>query len=78
MAAGSEDATEACCGLGPLKATMGCFSKEMACRSPEKHVWWDLYSPTEAIDALVANWSWSPPSPSGSVALQQLAGESSA
>ncbi|KAL6595663.1 hypothetical protein ACP70R_048003 [Stipagrostis hirtigluma subsp. patula] len=41
---------------------MGCFSKEMACRSPEKHVWWDLYSPTEAIDALVANWSWSPPS----------------
>ncbi|KAL6641982.1 hypothetical protein ACP70R_020163 [Stipagrostis hirtigluma subsp. patula] len=84
---GFEEAREACCGLGPFKATMGCFSKEMACRTPEKHVWWDLYSPTEAVDALVANWSWSPPSPSGSgsdsdvsicstVALQQLAGGS--
>uniref|UniRef100_A0A0A9GYF3 Uncharacterized protein n=1 Tax=Arundo donax TaxID=35708 RepID=A0A0A9GYF3_ARUDO len=60
---GFEEAREACCGLGPFKATMGCFSKEIACRTPEKHVWWDLYSPTEAAAALVTNWSWSPPPP---------------
>jgi hypothetical protein len=22
-------------------------------------VWWDLYTPTDAVAALVANWSWS-------------------
>ncbi|XP_062204672.1 GDSL esterase/lipase At1g71250-like [Phragmites australis] len=78
---GFEEAREACCGLGPFKGTMGCFSKEMACRTPERHVWWDLYSPTEAVDSLVANWSWSPPPGSGSdvmsicspITLQQLA-----
>ncbi|KAK3118296.1 hypothetical protein QOZ80_9BG0696840 [Eleusine coracana subsp. coracana] len=79
---GFEEATEACCGLGPFKASMGCFSKEMACRSPERHVWWDLYSPTEAVDALVTNWSWSL-SPGSQlsicspIALHQLAGSSS-
>ncbi|RLN27830.1 hypothetical protein C2845_PM05G06700 [Panicum miliaceum] len=56
--AGLEETREACCGLGPLKATVGCLSKEMACAAPERHLWWDLYSPTEAVDALVANWSW--------------------
>ncbi|KAL6595672.1 hypothetical protein ACP70R_048012 [Stipagrostis hirtigluma subsp. patula] len=70
-----------------FKTTMGCFSKEMSCRTPEMHVRWDLYSSTEAVDALVANWSWPPPSPSGSgsgvsicgpVSLQQLAGGSPA
>jgi len=32
----------------------------MACgaAAAARHVWWDLYSPTEAVDALVANWSW--------------------
>ncbi|KAL6905711.1 hypothetical protein ACP4OV_003312 [Aristida adscensionis] len=86
---GFEEAREACCGLGPFKATMGCFSKEMACRSPERHVWWDLYGPTEAVDGLLVNWSWSSPPPppaaaSGSgvmsicspVTLRQLAGGS--
>ncbi|TVU50697.1 hypothetical protein EJB05_02077, partial [Eragrostis curvula] len=69
--------------VGPFKASIGCFSKEMACRTPERHVWWDLYSPTEAVDALVANWSWSPPpqrpgsdstSICSPISLQQLAG----
>ncbi|PUZ43528.1 hypothetical protein GQ55_8G017200 [Panicum hallii var. hallii] len=69
--AGLEETREACCGLGPFKATVGCLSKEMACGAPERHLWWDLYSPTEAVDALVANWSWgssssSPPPDSAS------------
>ncbi|CAN6362133.1 unnamed protein product [Urochloa humidicola] len=83
---GFEETREACCGLGPFKATVGCLSKEMACGAPERHVWWDLYSPTDAVAALVANWSWgSPPAArSGSddvmmmsictpISLQQLA-----
>jgi phosphoketolase len=45
--------------VGPFKATVGCLSKEMACGSPERHVWWDLNTPTDAVAALVANWSWS-------------------
>ena len=28
---GLEETREACCGLGPFKATVGCLSKEMAC-----------------------------------------------
>ncbi|CAN6380432.1 unnamed protein product [Urochloa humidicola] len=84
---GFEETREACCGLGPFKATVGCLSKEMACGAPERHVWWDLYTPTDAVAALLANWSWhSPPAParSGSddvmmmsictpISLQQLA-----
>ncbi|CAO2147509.1 unnamed protein product [Urochloa humidicola] len=82
---GFEETREACCGLGPFKATVGCLSKEMACRAPERHVWWDLYTPTDAVANLVADWSWgSPPAGSGSdvimmgictpISLQQLAG----
>ena len=57
---GLEETREACCGLGPFKATVGCLSKEMACGAAERrHVWWDLYTPTEAVHALLANWSWS-------------------
>ncbi|KAG0528539.1 hypothetical protein BDA96_05G021000 [Sorghum bicolor] len=79
---GLEETREACCGLGPLRATVGCVSKEMACGTPERHVWWDLYTPTEAADDLVANWSWtSSSSDSGAgatsicrpISLQQLA-----
>ena len=56
---GLEETREACCGLGPFKATVGCLSKEMACGAAERrHVWWDLYTPTEAVHALLANWSW--------------------
>ncbi|OEL35019.1 hypothetical protein BAE44_0003960 [Dichanthelium oligosanthes] len=61
---GLEETREACCGLGPFKATVACLSKEeMVCSAPERHVWWDLYSPTETVDALIANWSWRSPSP---------------
>ncbi|AQK57139.1 SGNH hydrolase-type esterase superfamily protein [Zea mays] len=74
----SNPTTEACCGLGPMRATVGCVSKEMACGAPERHVWWDIYSPTEAADALVTNWSWSSDgsgatSICGPISLQQLA-----
>ncbi|KAJ1273988.1 hypothetical protein BS78_05G028900 [Paspalum vaginatum] len=82
---GFEDAREACCGLGPFRATVGCLSKAMACGRPERRVWWDLYSPTEAVDALLATWAWRPPADSdssssttkgsicGPISLQQLA-----
>ncbi|CAO2140698.1 unnamed protein product [Urochloa humidicola] len=77
---GFEETREACCGLGPFKATVGCLSKEMACAAPERHVWWDLYAPTDAVANLVADWSWeSPPAGSGMmgisspISLQQLA-----
>ncbi|CAN6344274.1 unnamed protein product [Urochloa humidicola] len=81
---GFEETREACCGLGPFKATVGCLSKEMACAAPERHVWWDLYTTTDAVANLVADWSWgSPPAGSGSdvimmgicspISLQQLA-----
>jgi len=79
---GLEETREACCGLGPFKATVGCLSKEMACGAAERrHVWWDLYTPTEAVHALLANWSWSTstsPAPTMSsicspMSLQQLA-----
>jgi hypothetical protein len=75
---GFEETREACCGLGPMRATVGCVSKEMACGAPERHVWWDIYSPTEAADALVTNWSWSSDgsgatSICGPISLQQLA-----
>ncbi|XP_034605974.1 GDSL esterase/lipase At5g55050 [Setaria viridis] len=60
---GLDETWEACCGVGPFKATVGCLSKEMACGAPERRVWWDLYTPTDAVAALVANWSWSSPPP---------------
>ncbi|WVZ54651.1 hypothetical protein U9M48_005416 [Paspalum notatum var. saurae] len=78
---GLEEAREACCGLGPFRATVGCLSKAMACGRPERRVWWDLYSTTEAVDALVVTWAWRPPEPDSSstksicspISLQQLA-----
>ncbi|CAL4911827.1 unnamed protein product [Urochloa decumbens] len=74
---GFEETKEACCGLGPFKATVGCLSKEMACRSPERHVWWDLYTPTDVVANLVTNWSWSWESPMmgicSPISLQHLA-----
>ncbi|KAL5204142.1 hypothetical protein ABZP36_009013 [Zizania latifolia] len=56
---GFDEARKACCGLGPFGGTIGCFTKEMVCPTPQRHVWWDLYSATEAASSLVANWSWS-------------------
>nr|CAB3488946.1 unnamed protein product [Digitaria exilis] len=58
---GLEETREACCGLGPFKASVGCLSKGMACATPERHVWWDLYTPTDAVATLLADWSWSSP-----------------
>ncbi|XP_040385707.1 GDSL esterase/lipase At1g71250-like [Oryza brachyantha] len=56
---GFDEVRKACCGLGPFGGTMGCLTKEMVCPTPQRHVWWDLYSPTEAATNFLANWSWS-------------------
>ncbi|KAF8648550.1 hypothetical protein HU200_064591 [Digitaria exilis] len=45
---GLEETREACCG---------CLSKGMACATPERHVWWDLYTPTDAVATFLADWS---------------------
>uniref|UniRef100_A0A0D9XWG2 GDSL esterase/lipase n=1 Tax=Leersia perrieri TaxID=77586 RepID=A0A0D9XWG2_9ORYZ len=55
---GFDEVRKACCGLGPFGGTIGCLTKEMVCPTPERHVWWDLYSPTETATNLLANWSW--------------------
>jgi phospholipase/lecithinase/hemolysin len=84
LLAGFVEARDACCGLGPFGGTIGCLTREMACPTPQRHVWWDLYSPTEAVNSLLATWAWSePPSDSTTsvcrpVTLQQLAGHTSA
>ncbi|KAF8644066.1 hypothetical protein HU200_066578 [Digitaria exilis] len=44
---------------GVLRA--GPFQGGMACATPERHVWWDLYTPTDAVATLLADWSWSSP-----------------
>uniref|UniRef100_A0A0D9XNM4 GDSL esterase/lipase n=1 Tax=Leersia perrieri TaxID=77586 RepID=A0A0D9XNM4_9ORYZ len=56
---GFDEVRKACCGLGPFGGTIGCLTKEMVCPTPERHVWWDLYSPTETVTNLLANWLWS-------------------
>lgn len=43
-----------CCGVGLI----GCLSKQMACGSPSSRVWWDLYSPTGAVNSLLADSVW--------------------
>ncbi|XP_072976153.1 GDSL esterase/lipase At1g71250-like [Typha angustifolia] len=60
---GFENVRKACCGLGQFGGMIGCLAKEMECDVPQKHVWWDFYSTTEAVNALLANWTWWPPSP---------------
>ncbi|KAM0880354.1 hypothetical protein ACQ4PT_033631 [Festuca glaucescens] len=80
---GFEEARDACCGLGPFGGTIGCLTREMACSTPQRHVWWDLYSPTEAVNSLLATWAWSEPQSDSNtsvcrpVTLQQLAGHMS-
>uniref|UniRef100_A0A0E0MJ55 GDSL esterase/lipase n=1 Tax=Oryza punctata TaxID=4537 RepID=A0A0E0MJ55_ORYPU len=76
---GFDETRKACCGLGPFGGTVGCLTKEMVCPTPQRHVWWDLYSPTELVTSLLANWSWSAPSNSNTtichpIAIQMLAG----
>ncbi|XBI80102.1 hypothetical protein VPH35_089354 [Triticum aestivum] len=82
---GFEEARDACCGLGPFGGTIGCLTREMACPTPQGHVWWDLYSVTETVNTLLADWAWSvPPSPDSNtsvsrpITLQQLAGQADA
>nr|CAD1829521.1 unnamed protein product [Ananas comosus var. bracteatus] len=76
---GFENVRDACCGFGRFGGMIGCLAGEMACTEPEKHVWWDFYSTSDAVNAILANWLWSPsPGPRISIcqpiSLQQLAG----
>ncbi|XP_020114226.1 GDSL esterase/lipase At1g71250-like [Ananas comosus] len=76
---GFENVRDACCGFGRFGGMIGCLAGEMACTEPEKHVWWDFYSTSDAVNAILANWLWSPsPGPGISIcqpiSLQQLAG----
>ncbi|KAI4991704.1 hypothetical protein ZWY2020_040090 [Hordeum vulgare] len=82
---GFEESRDACCGLGPFGGTIGCLTREMACPTPQGHVWWDLYSVTETVNTLLADWAWSvPPSTDSNtsvcrpITLQQLAGRADA
>uniref|UniRef100_A0A0E0IXP4 GDSL esterase/lipase n=1 Tax=Oryza nivara TaxID=4536 RepID=A0A0E0IXP4_ORYNI len=79
---GADITRKACCGLGPFGGTVGCLTKEMVCPTPQRHVWWDLYSPTEVVTSLLANWSWSAPSHSNAticrpITLEMLTGHMS-
>ncbi|PIA53343.1 hypothetical protein AQUCO_00900131v1 [Aquilegia coerulea] len=56
---GFSDVRRACCGLGRYGGMVGCVSKEMACDDPSLHVWWDFYNPTQGVNSLLANWTWS-------------------
>ncbi|KQJ92475.1 GDSL esterase/lipase At1g71250 [Brachypodium distachyon] len=79
---GFEEAREACCGLGPFGGTIGCLTREMACPTPQGHIWWDLYSLTGTANSLLVDWAWAAPPSAASnlsnlcrpVTLQQLAG----
>ncbi|KAF2909297.1 GDSL esterase/lipase At1g71250 isoform X1 [Oryza sativa Japonica Group] len=76
---GFDETRKACCGLGPFGGTVGCLTKEMVCPTPQRHVWWDLYSPTEVVTSLLTNWSWSAPSHSNTticrpITLEMLTG----
>uniref|UniRef100_A0A0E0BEU1 GDSL esterase/lipase n=1 Tax=Oryza glumipatula TaxID=40148 RepID=A0A0E0BEU1_9ORYZ len=76
---GFDETRKACGGLGPFGGTVGCMTKEMVCPTPQRHVWWDLYSPTEVVTSLLANWSWSAPSHSNTticrpITLEMLTG----
>ncbi|XP_026661185.2 GDSL esterase/lipase At1g71250-like [Phoenix dactylifera] len=75
---GFKNVRDACCGVGRFGGMIGCLAQEMACTEPSSHVWWDLYSTTESVNSLLANWSWSPSSESHvqlckPIALQELA-----
>ncbi|XP_051142144.1 GDSL esterase/lipase At1g71250-like [Andrographis paniculata] len=59
LAYGIEDVANACCGEGGSGEAAGCVSPGMACLDASTHVWWDLYNPTPAVNAMVANSAWS-------------------
>ncbi|XP_043706851.1 GDSL esterase/lipase At5g08460-like [Telopea speciosissima] len=56
---GFEVITDACCGSGQYRAQMICISPEMACNNASKHVWWDQFHPTDAVNAILADNVWS-------------------
>ncbi|XP_058108937.1 GDSL esterase/lipase At1g71250-like [Magnolia sinica] len=56
---GFDDVSSACCGLGRYGGRVGCVSRQLACGERARHVWWDLYNPTEAANQLLADWMWS-------------------
>lgn len=57
--AGFEIITDACCGLGQYRGWIMCISPEMACNNASTHVWWDLFHPTDAVNAILADNVWS-------------------
>ncbi|KAL9228649.1 hypothetical protein vseg_004204 [Gypsophila vaccaria] len=56
---GFEDVRGTCCGRGCRGAAVGCQSMSMACNDTSRHVWWDLYNPTQAVNSLLADSIWS-------------------
>ncbi|KAL5998949.1 hypothetical protein ACLOJK_009898 [Asimina triloba] len=56
---GFETITDACCGLGQYGGLIMCISPEMACANASKHVWWDQFHPTGAVNAIIADSVWS-------------------
>ncbi|KAI9116777.1 hypothetical protein K1719_012143 [Acacia pycnantha] len=56
---GFKDTRNACCGLGLYNATIGCISMDTACDQASTHIWWDLLSPTYAVNSILANAAWS-------------------
>ncbi|KAK7300334.1 hypothetical protein RJT34_11177 [Clitoria ternatea] len=56
---GFEDVKSACCGLGLNGAVIGCISMDMTCHQASTHVWWDLFNPTQAVNAILADAAWS-------------------
>lgn len=56
---GFEDVKRACCGLGLNGAMVGCMSMDMACNQSSTHIWWDLLNPTQKVNSILANATWS-------------------
>ncbi|KAL6006842.1 hypothetical protein ACLOJK_032338 [Asimina triloba] len=56
---GFETITDACRGLGQYGGLIMCISPEMACANASKHVWWDQFHPTGAVNAIIADSVWS-------------------
>ena len=56
---GFEDIKSACCGLGLNGAMIGCISMDIACNEASRHIWWDLFNPTQAVNSNLADSAWS-------------------
>lgn len=55
---GFETTSDACCGLGKYGGLIMCLLPEMACSDANKHVWWDEFHPTEAVNKILADNIW--------------------